>query len=366
MTSSDQTIFTLDARDNFRLELIRDYFGADAQNVRESIRRLHYDACGILNRKGVPYEQLKAGLVPCTKNHEAAFLFDSRRIVSACYGIAVADVLLPLLDMRSTRSLLSGDLISNNNGLALDEILDSVVPARSSYLSHCSQIYCVYINNLTSNAVESLHSALCNYMPYIGYIPTTFSTPAKIYLSGILVGSFLQWKNVAIMGHEDECPNKDNINVMGLPFEEHGFRVVSLQSCYYDIFLKYKIERPISRGRDVDTAISLNAISTDIKSLDTFAVDIASAKMDYLKREKLDKLKLAGISDMSPLELSGLLRAKLMQNYIYNLCWLSDYDVAKFNVIIEVPRFDDGYPSRLLVALEYRPSENVLRVITLY
>jgi hypothetical protein len=40
----------------------------------------------ILDSKGIDYTKLKSGLVPATKKHEAAFLFDTRAIASGSYG----------------------------------------------------------------------------------------------------------------------------------------------------------------------------------------------------------------------------------------------------------------------------------------
>ena len=57
---------------------------------------------------------------------------------------------------------------------------------------------------------------------------------------------------------------------------------------------------------------------------------------------------------------------RITASYIYNLTFLEEHDVIKFNLIIAVPREDGGHPTRLTAALEYRPDEAALRVITLY
>ena len=56
----------------------------------------------------------------------------------------------------------------------------------------------------------------------------------------------------------------------------------------------------------------------------------------------------------------------LLDSYIYNLCYLPKHDVIKLNVMLEIPRADGGYPTRILAALEYQPDKKNLRVITLH
>jgi len=43
-----------------------------------------------------------------------------------------------------------------------------------------------------------------------------------------------------------------------------------------------------------------------------------------------------------------------------------EYDVAKFNVILELPRGGDQDPLRVLCALSYLPDNKQLRLITLF
>ena len=69
---------------------------------------------------------------------------------------------------------------------------------------------------------------------------------------------------------------------------------------------------------------------------------------------------------MSSDEIKALVASKIKASYIYRLEYLSKYDVIKFNLIIEVPDKDGGRPVRFLAALEYRPKDQVLRLITLY
>jgi len=168
------------------------------------------------------------------------------------------------------------------------------------------------------------------------------------------------------MGHEDDRPNKEDVNLIGYPFEDFGYRIVSLQSSYFDLFLNYKIERPVFSGFKVDTEMSLNAVTSDVLPIDDFTVELDEAKHGYLKSEKLGKLGKAGIIDISRIDLAKLIREKVDASYIYNMAYLADHGVIKFNVMLEIPRINVGYPTKVLVALEYQPATKNLRVITLY
>lgn len=366
MNPYDQPIFTLNARGNVMLEVMRDCFSLKNDVMHLEIQRMHVATCEILKAKGIAYETLKAGLVPSADRHEAAFIFDSQCIDSSWYGFEVAKAILPLHDTRSTQSVLCGDLIGDNQQLIFDILQESLVLARSFTFVHGTVLFCVYINNLSNAALTAMHEALRKYEPYVGFIPTSFASRAKTYFSTLLVNSYLMHGSSIIMGHEDDRPNEEDVNLIGYPFEDFGYRIVSLQSLYANLFLGYKIERPVFPGFEVDTEMSLNAVSRTIFPIDDFTVEIGEAKHNYLKSEKLGKLQKAGIAELNGNELAHLIRTKIAANYIYNLCYLSNHDVVKFNTILEVPRGDGGHPTRMLVALEYQPAKKNLRLITLH
>lgn len=366
MKSYAQPIFTLNARGNVMLEVMRDYFRLTTAVMHREIQELHLATQEVLQSKGIAYAQLKSGLVPIVDRHEAAFIFDSQCIDSSWYGLEVAKVTIPLFDKRSTQSVLCGDLIGDDQRLIFDILQESLVLARSFTFVHGTALYCVYVNNLSDAALTTFHQALCKFQPYVGYIPTTFASRAKTYLSSILVNTYLKHGATIVMGHEDDRPNEESVNLVGYPFEEYGYCVASLQSTYSDLFLGYKIERPVFPGFEVDTEMSLNAVSANVLPIDDFTVELEEAKHDYLKSEKLGKLEKAGVSDLDRIALAQLIRAKVTASYIYNLACLPDHEVIKFNVMLEIPRVDGGHPTRVLAALEYQPTRKNLRVITLH
>ena len=347
------------------LEVMRDYFKLSNPVVRDTIQGMHLEIQQVLASKGINYAELKSGLVPSADHHEAGFIFDSHCIRSSWYGFEVAKVILPLLDKRTTLSVLCGDLLGDNQDQIFSMLEESLVLSRDFEFVHSTRLYCVYINNLSNAALRKLHSELAHFPAYVGYIPTTFASRAKTYLSTTLVHSFLKSGARAIMGHEDDLSNAENVNMAGFPFEEFGYKVFSLQSGYFDVFLCYKIERAVYDGFKVDTEMALNAVSDQILSLEDCTVLLEDAKHAYLVSEKGGKLRKAGIADFEREDLAALIKSRIEASYIYNIVYLEQHDVMKFNLMLEVPRLDGGYPTKLTAALEYKPKEKLLRVITL-
>jgi hypothetical protein len=122
----------------------------------------------------------------------------------------------------------------------------------------------------------------------------------------------------------------------------------------------------VCKGFEVDTEMALNAVSDEVMPLEECTVLLEDAKHSYLKSKKAGSMRKAGIADLDRADLAGLIKSKIAASYIYNLEYLEEHDVIKFNLMLEVPRSDGGYPAKLTAALEYKPQEKILRVITLY
>ena len=364
----EPTIYTLNARGYTMLEFMRAEFKLSDQIMHQEIQALHLDTVKALSEKDIPYEELKSALIPHAKRKEAAFIFDSQIIETNWYGYEIANLMLPLYDKRTTQSVLCGDIIGEDQDFIFDFLKESLVLARSAVYAN-NLWACVYVNNLSNAALEKFHKTLSEYPAYVGYIPCTFVSRARIYLSTILVNAFLKYKGIILMGHEDDRPNEENVNLLSYPFEEHGYTERSLRGYYFGIFLSYKIERPVGRGFEVDTEMSILAVSKDFFPLKEFVVEVDAAKPKHLQKpEKIGILKKAGIHDLNNVDLAQLILCKISAGYIYNLC-RNQYDketVVKFNLMVEVPRHDNGSPTRLVSVLEYKPLEKTLRLITLY
>ncbi len=358
-------IHTLNSRDHIMLEILRDHFGVGPDRMKREIQMLHAETVKVLASKKIEYAELRSALVPSMDKHEAVFLFDSTECKSRLYGREVFDHLLPILDQRTTQSILVGDLLGDDQKLIFGILEESLTLSRSFTFQHATLLFGVYINNLTPAALQRLHTELWSFSAYLGFVPTTFLTRAKIYISTSMAGFLLKHRKKLILAHEPDRSNLENINITMYNLEQFGYEVASLQSDSYDMFLKYKIERPVFKGDQSDVELALNAISSNVHPLHDFTVQLDEAKHGYLINEKLGKLKKAGLENSDRSMIESIIQAKVSANYIYSMTYLEEHDVMKFNIMLELGR-TDGYPTRMTAALEYIPNEKILRVITLH
>jgi hypothetical protein len=360
------TVHTLNARDNVMLEVVRDHWALPSEHMRSEIAALHNRAVNVLASKGVVYAELRSALVPQADKREIALFFDSTEL-GGWYGLPVHDAILGILHKKSSRSILSGDYIGENEVQdLLYELFDEFVTlVRNVTYRHSSQFYVVYLNNLTDNMFDTAVAGLAKMNGFVGYADMTYASRLKWYLSTILPNTYLQHRNIIIGPHEDDRPDSDNINLSGYPFEKHGFQIRSFPSDFLGILLGYKIERPVFSGFKTDTEFALNAVSSTPLPLDDLEIEIDQRKLDYLIGNKAESLKGAGLWGADVDALRELIRDKLQSSYVYSMTYTGEHDTAKFNVMLEA-RSGNGKPFRFLAALEFISDERKLRLITLF
>ena len=366
--SEVRSVHTLNARGNVLLEVTRDYLKIPPQAMFREIQYLRRSTEEALALKGIKYADLKTALVPDRQRKEMALVFDRNAIEDNWYGLPVFRRILPLFERNSNHSVLVGDYIGEQNvqDVLFMAMQGAVVLTRDVEFQHSSQFFVVYINNLTEAMMLKFHNGLTNWNAYIGYADATYASRFKLLLSTMLANAFLKHREVIIQGHEDDRPNTEDVNMCGYPFADYGYTCRSIQGHLEGTMLSYKIERPVYGTFAVDTEFGLNAISPNPQPLEHFSVEVEEAKLGYLKSAKSGSLARAGLELVTSAELAALIRSKISASYIYNMSYDDTHDVSKFNVIIEVPTMGGGEPTRLLAALEYKPENQSLRLITLY
>jgi hypothetical protein len=360
-------IHTLNARDNVMLPVLREQFAwTDARTFRE-IQRFHKDFLDILRAKGIDYASLRSALTPQQTKHETAFLFDGQRCDNSLVpGVECADAVFGTLDRRTTHSILGGELIDDKDEIARRLLGRAAVIAKDLNFKHPCFCYVLYVNNLSEGGVASMHTKLSAHKAYLGYVPCTYASLAKTFVSMHLVNLAIKQSDSVILGHEDDRPNTEDHNLHLHDYTALGLRIKSLQSMYFGAFLSYKPEWMLMEESDDDLEIALRAMSEEVAPLTEFAVLIEDDKFTgYLRTAKLNKLAKAGIADLSKADLEEAIRRKLRSSYLYNLEWVDEptHQLSKFNIMLEFPRAR-GHPERLMVALEYKPTERVLRLLT--
>jgi hypothetical protein len=364
-----QPIFTIDARGNIMLELIQGYFDLDQTRMWREINASFSALLEILKRKHIEYQSLKNGLVPRPDRNEAALVFDRTLIKSGSYGFEVFNRILPVLDRDVTLSVLCGDLIGGREmqDRLYEAFSEEVVLTRSCNWEQSNQFFIVYINNLSNEMLVRLRGALNEYPGYVGWVNCYAPSFLKTYFSFTLSNCFLKAKKLIIQGHEDDRPNTEDVNTIGFAFEEYGYTCKSLQSMYNDLFLHYKIETAVYRGFESDTHFSLNAISKAVVPLDHCEVQVQEEKLlKYLRQQKEGSMKRAGLLALGTGELQTKIRERLARNYIFNMAYDEEHATMKFNTVLNFQPKATGKLVKVTATLEYKPSQKLLRLITMF
>lgn len=361
-------IYTLNARGNVLLSVMREHFDlSDARTFLE-IQQFHRDFLDVLRVKKIDYSSLRTALTPQPTKHEAAFLFDEDRCVNrGIPGVECAKALFDALDRNTTHSILHGELSDPHDEIARKLLTPAVVIAKDLDFRHPCFCFVLYVNNLSETAIMEVDARLRRLNAYLGYLPCTYASLAKTFTTMGLTNTVIKHGNTVIMGHEDDRPNTENFNLHFHDYLAQGFQLKSIQSSYFGTFLEYKPEQMFLDESDDDLEIAVRAISSEFAPLSGFTVVIEDAKFhQYLQTVKRGKLINAGLADLTKTELEAAIRSKLRMNYLYNLEWVDTptYQLSKFNILLEFPR-NGGHPERVVVALEYRPAERVLRLLTI-
>ncbi|MPS73602.1 MAG: hypothetical protein E2590_10710 [Chryseobacterium sp.] len=362
---SNKTIFTLNARGNVFLDVLKEHFKLDDKIMYSAINGMFAELISILDTKKIKYEDLKSCLTPKIDRKELALVFDTTKVQSNWYGYEVFKEILSNFDKNSSHTVLCGDYIGNGS-FQKDLYINfqrELIRKKDFDYQHSTQFYIVYINNLSSFQFENLIQSLENFSPFIGYFDTTNQSFIKSYLSSILVVTFIKYKNSIILEHEDDRNNEQNINLIGYNFEDYNYKIFSLQGVYFGVFLSYKIERAIYSGFESDLSFSLNSMSSIISKISK--IEIEDSKLNYLKTVKAGKLKKANLINYPKEKIIKLISQKIDSNYIYNLTDIKEHNVLKFDIIIELKNILEEV-IKITIAFEYIPNQEKIRLITLY
>jgi hypothetical protein len=356
-------IFSLEARSNVLLEVITERYGLSDSRVFAEIQDAASHLRRLLAEKGIKYLDLKRALVPNIDRVERAFVFDWTKFDSDWYGRQVHELVLPLLERGSSRSVLVGDWTSEHRfaEICSESFADRVDARMLDPTRRADTLYFVYLNNLTSASAARIDSALSGHVAYLGALELTYSSLMKVFLSGMLMRIYIQHRSTIIQGHEDDRDDMEDVNLIGYEFAKFGYTNRSVPLWLHGWFLSYKIERPVLSVEDSDTRFSLNAMTPTPYPIAQCVVELDERKLDYLQREKFGSLRRAELHTLSAEEVSAQLRSKLASNYIYSLARATNGDALKFNIMLENPGM-----CRYLCALEYLPQEQKLRLITLF
>ena len=362
----EETIFTLNARDNILLDVFNSY-KPDRTTIFETINEEFQNCLSYLSKKDIHYQDLKNCLIPSTNRNEIGLVFDRLRINSSSYGYEIFPKIIPLFDLQSCHSILHGDYIGDYKKEKLSSMFFKEINSNKSVIyNDNNQFYIIYINNLSDKMVHSINDGLTQFDPYVGFFNLTYSSLLKTYLSFILVNTFIKSKRTIISNQDDYSDSNEAENTFGQHFKQNRLIYKGVPSRHYDLFLSYKIERGVYEGFKSDTNFSINSLTTNVLDISDFTLIIGADKFQYLLKEKAGTLNQTGITNLNPADLEILIKEKINENYIYNLTFIKQHNTIKFNIILEFYKIDKKCKMKLLVALEYIPINKILRLITMY
>lgn len=351
-------IWTLNARDSFLLRVARSHFNLGPTAVQREIEVAYRETVELLGQKGVDYTKLRAALVPQSGGAEAVFIFDSE----VEYGPEPFRRVLQMLDKDHSCSILAGDLIGLPEDLALSLLGEYVNWFKRPTLLHSSQLFGIYINNLTPARLEALCRSMENMSCYVGFSEVSYGTAFKTWMSMSLPPCYVKLRQVFITAHSDDLPEEENEDARG--WLRRDWRCISIANRYFELFLSFKIERELSGDDHEDVHLSLNGISDHPVDFSALDIEIAPEKLEYLRRKKTVSLDRAGLSELSVDEVRAQISSKIRSNYIYNLRYSAEWNQSLFNIMLEF--LHEGQRFRLMVALAYIPSSRTLKVTTAY
>lgn len=225
--------------------------------------------------------------------------------------------------------------------------------------------HAVYFSNLTTKDVSDLHTVFLDEPRYMGYIDVSYTSPVRDYVASTLVSQMLVCDGFALVGHGVEEPVIGSDDPMGFGFSRHGLRLVSLMDDYFDTFLTYKVEIGHTAGAEMDRTLNLAAVTGAIIDVESCPILVPASKLDEYLLKKHDRLRLMtriGLQDVTPDELAGVIREKLLQSYVYDLKY-ADEGTPTFAVTAEFLSAD-GTPIRQRIALKYDADEGAIGLVS--
>lgn len=365
-------IFTINTKGYVLYPVAKSYFEMTDDEVYGMINDEFSIMVNRLSKKGVKYDNLKRALIPNQDkdNNEVCLVFDTTLIDTSSYGFEVFSRLIPVLDKESTYSILAGDYIDAiiNSTDAQQHLFDAlnevIIKCNDSFYRHSSQYFLIYINSITKGQISSIVKELQKFNCFYGYAFVNTNSRFKTYLSYILPPVCIKSKNIVITSHPADCDDDKNVNMRGYPFEENGFKLVSINDDSFGPFLSYKIESILPDKEDI--SFSFNALFRKFNSIEKLKLNLSDGKWGYLNdgiKGKGGILKSLAFDKISKDDFAKIIFKKICGNYIYNLK-INEFGDRLFNVCIELPTKNENL-RRTTISLKYNPDCGEIDVVTL-
>jgi len=347
---------------------MKSYFHFSDEDMHQMINGFHDALLMQLRDKGISYEALKPALIPHKKRKELVLVCDSSRIDDNFYGCIIWNEVLKAFDLESVNSIMQGDYIDNINDSTsqkwLYDILAEVIDISNVQYGYSSQLFLIYIQNVSSTLEQKLNQVLQGQDWFVGIADVSYTSKFKTFISSILTFNIIKYKDILIQSTTDYSQDEDE-NKFLYDFESFGFKIKNVQEELFLTFLDYKIERPYFSEYDlVDQGFSLNAITPLFKQLKDCEIIVPESKMEYLKSHKGGSLYNVGLDQISADDLCEVIRDRINSNYIYLLKYDDAFDTLLFNIMLEFSNKAEHY--KIVLGLKYLKETHTIQLVTMF
>ncbi|MFB7755138.1 hypothetical protein ACFC18_36900 [Streptomyces sp. NPDC056121] len=362
-------IHSVTTHNSVLLAAMRDTFDLTDGALHRIMRADHLELTQTLDEFGIAYSSLAKALVPDHRRREIALLFDS--VVASLssngwYAIDVAEAWMAGLPRPrkgvSVNSILRGDILYGSRDEVQAVMDEKVVYHQPFTVIHPSQVYCVYVTNLSKEQASTLISSAAEHAAYIGYADCTDRSVLKEILGRSLPNSGLRVGDMILEGVAEPG---DMPNGAGLPFESLGFTPTPVLHGLFLPFLGYRINSQLTGRNREDNCTALTALSPGAAHLEAPDIWMTPGRYGFLQDGKhRDSMEQAGLLTLSQPALEAAVSKLVAQGYLYHLR-LDGYGNLLYTALVDV-KMEDGRYRTFTIGLRFNPQDKRVELMTFF
>lgn len=365
------SIHCLNNYSNIAISVIISDLGLRSDQVRSMILQHHRLVVSQLRDASIGYRELGNALVPKPRRHEVAFIFDTDLRRRAAYGYEIAKLWIPALRKQGPEKtvLRVGDVLDLPDELVWQEFEDRLVGPSDWPRRPAGGYFVAYMTNMSPTQYTNVHAALMNSGGgYLGYVDCSTWCPFKFGLHLPQVGLRLRDDIICDRNLDGD------VNLIGYPFEENGFRVVGIDEALYGPFLSHRLDNGVPQWADDDSSVALSLLGGDLQPATTTRVVIDERRIRYLNADHRNSLQTAGLASLDHDALADAIKSKLTNGLVYNIRFkfgsrngapAPELSAMMYSVQVEFPA-DDGKIRRYQVGLKYTAETHTSEIVTFY
>ncbi|QHC18887.1 hypothetical protein GR131_27540 [Streptomyces sp. GF20] len=362
-------IHSVSTHNSLLLAAMRDTFNLTDDAFHRMMRADHLRLTRALDDLGIAYSSLAKALIPDHRRREIVLLFDSAVASlssNGFYGIDVAEAWVAGLPRPRkgfpVNSILRGDILHDSADEVQAAMDKSVVYHRPFTVIHPSQVYCVYVTNLSKDQANALTSSAAEHPAYVGYADCTDRSVLKTHLGLSLMNSGLRVGDMILEGVSEIGAEP---NGAGLPLEALGFTPTAVIDTLFLPFLGYRINSHLTGQNREDNRSALATLSPDAAHLESPDIWMTPGRYGYLQDGKHRiSVEQAGLLHLDQPALEAAVSKLVAQGHLYNLR-LDGYGNLLYTALVDV-EVEDGRYRTFTIGLRFNPEDKRVELTTFF